>query len=767
MLKNKYILDPWSIIENKFDSTKMIDSESIFSLGNGKIGQRGNFEEDFSNNKTIGNYISGIYFRDKTKVGWWKKGYPEYFAKMVNCPNWNKIRISINNQLLDLNKCKILSFKRELNMKEGWCERKALVLTNNSIKIEIQSKKFISLKRVNIGAINYKIKVFDDNVNINVFPCIDINVKNNDSNWNEPFLQTIDSISKNNLSIVNSKVINSEFQISTFFKSTYSLNNKKVDIKYLESNDENLIGSSSVFSLNKDDELTIFKVGGYINSNDSRKKDFNNIIEKECENALKTGFIELCKENTDEWKKIWDDSDIIIKGDVKSQQAIRFNIFHLNQTFNGNDSSLNIGPKGFTGEKYGGVTYWDTEAYCIPFYLGTKDSTVAKNLLNQRYDQLKNAIKNAEKIGLNHGAALYPMVTVNGEECHNEWEITFEEIHRNAAIAQAIKKYVTTTGNYKFLENKGIKILIAISRFWQQRVNYSQLINKYVILGVTGPNEYENNVDNNWYTNYSAKWCLEFTIKQLSEIAKRKNIDKEIVFKNNNINIQEIANWKKIIKNIHLPYSKDLNVFIQNDGFLNKDLQPIDNIKSDERPINQNWSWDKILRSPYIKQADVLQGFYFFENDFSKSELESNFNYYEQFTVHESSLSACIHSILASRMNKIEKAYEYYIRASRLDLDDYNKEIKQGLHITSMGGSWMSIVEGFAGVRIFKEKLYINTNIPKNWDSYSFKLNIKNRKISVLINKHETKIKLLLGEKIDIVLNNQETTIYPKTIKIN
>ena len=767
MLKNKYILDPWSIIENKFDSTKMIDSESIFSLGNGKIGQRGNFEEDFSNNKTIGNYISGIYFRDKTKVGWWKKGYPEYFAKMVNCPNWNKIRISINNQLLDLNKCKILSFKRELNMKEGWCERKALVLTNNSIKIEIQSKKFISLKRVNIGAINYKIKVFDDNVNINVFPCIDINVRNNDSNWNEPFLQTIDSISKNNLSIVNSKVINSEFQISTFFKSTYSLNNKKVDIKYLESNDENLIGSSSVFSLNKDDELTIFKVGGYINSNDSRKKDFNNIIEKECENALKTGFIELCKENTDEWKKIWDDSDIIIKGDVKSQQAIRFNIFHLNQTFNGNDSSLNIGPKGFTGEKYGGVTYWDTEAYCIPFYLGTKDSTVAKNLLNQRYDQLKNAIKNAEKIGLNHGAALYPMVTVNGEECHNEWEITFEEIHRNAAIAQAIKKYVTTTGNYKFLENKGIKILIAISRFWQQRVNYSQLINKYVILGVTGPNEYENNVDNNWYTNYSAKWCLEFTIKQLSEIAKRKNIDKEIVFKNNNINNQEIANWKKIIKNIHLPYSKDLNVFIQNDGFLNKDLQPIDNIKSDERPINQNWSWDKILRSPYIKQADVLQGFYFFENDFSKSELESNFNYYEQFTVHESSLSACIHSILASRMNKIEKAYEYYIRASRLDLDDYNKEIKQGLHITSMGGSWMSIIEGFAGVRIFKEKLYINTKIPKNWDSYSFKLNVKNRKISVLINKHETKIELLLGEKIDIVLNNQETTIYPKTIKIN
>ncbi|MDA7813024.1 glycoside hydrolase family 65 protein, partial [Flavobacteriaceae bacterium] len=217
MLKYKYVLDPWSIIENKFDSSKMIDSESVFSLGNGKIGQRGNFEEDFSNNKTIGNYISGIYFRDKTKVGWWKKGYPDYFAKMVNCPNWNKIRITINNEVLDLNKCEILFYNRELNMKEGWCERKALITTNNSIKIEIQSKKFISLKRENIGAINYKIKVFDNNIKVKVLPCIDINIRNNDSNWNEPFVTTINSISKNNLGIVNSSIINSEFEISTFF----------------------------------------------------------------------------------------------------------------------------------------------------------------------------------------------------------------------------------------------------------------------------------------------------------------------------------------------------------------------------------------------------------------------------------------------------------------------------------------------------------------------------------------------------------------------
>ena len=759
MFKYKYVLDPWSIIENKFDSSKMIDSESVFSLGNGKIGQRGNFEEDFSNNKTIGNYISGIYFRDKTKVGWWKKGYPDYFAKMVNCPNWNKIRITINNELLDLNKCEILFYKRELNMKEGWCERKALITTNNSIKIEIQSKKFISLKRKNIGAINYKIKVFDNNIKVKVLPCIDINIRNNDSNWNEPFVTTINSISKNNLGIVNSSVINSEFEISTFFKTFYSINNKKIDANYIESNDKNLIGCSSKFLLNKNDELTLFKVGGYVNSNDSEKKSFNDIIKKECDNALKVGFFDLCKENIEEWNKIWEDSDIIINGDVKSQQAIRFNIFQLNQTFNGNDPNLNIGPKGFTGEKYGGVTYWDTEAYCVPFYLGTKHSDVAKNLLNQRFNQLENAIKNAEKIGLNHGAALYPMVTVNGEECHNEWEITFEEIHRNAAIAQAIKKYITFTDDFEFLENKGIKILIAISRFWEQRVNFSSLLNKYVILGVTGPNEYENNIDNNWYTNYSAKWCLEYTIYQLSEITKRSKRSNEFLYKENGLSRNEISSWKKIIENIHLPYSKDLNVFIQNDGFLNKDLKPINNIPQSQRPINQNWSWDRILRSPYIKQADVLQGFYFFEDDFTKTELVSNFKFYEQFTVHESSLSACIHSILASRINNVDKAYDYYIRASRLDLDDYNKEIKQGLHITSMGGSWMSIVEGFAGLKVKNDKIYFDTTIPKKWESYSFKVNIKNRKIEIKIDQKLTSAKLISGDKINLIINDTDTIL--------
>ena len=755
MLTNKYKIDPWSIIDDSFNAEKVVDTESIFSLGNGKIGQRGNFEEDFSGNQTIGNYISGIYYKDKTKVGWWKKGYPKYFAKMVNCPNWNFIRIKVNDTILDLNRCNIIDFRRELNMKEGWCERKVLLKINQSNKIEITSKKFLSIKRPCIGIIKYSIKTFN-NLKISILPAIYTDVKNNDANWNQAFLENEEPINRKNYSHIFSKVIDSDFNIATFCKSNYFINSTEYKAKFSSVKTNNFFGNESIFKLKKNDTLSLVKVGGYINSNDVNYNKFNKTIKNELNDALKLGFDKLIVENIKEWKKIWEKSDIIINGDDISQQAIRFNIFQLNQTLNGNDSRLNIGPKGFTGEKYGGVTYWDTEAYCIPFYLGTKKSTIARNLLNQRFEHLPKAILNAEKIGFKNGAALYPMVTANGEECHNEWEITFEEIHRNAAIVQAIKKYINSSDDEDFIITKGIKILIAIARFWEQRTSFSNTLNKYVILGVTGPNEYENNVDNNWYTNYSAKWCLQYTIDTLKDISNINYNQYEKILNDTKLNKSEILNWKKIIKNIYIPYCDKNKIFIQNDGFFNKDLKPVDTIPIKERPINQHWSWDKILRSPYIKQADVLQGFYFFSEHFNDDELLNNFNFYEKFTVHESSLSPSIHSILASRLNNMEKAYKYFIQASRLDLDDYNSEIKQGLHITSMGGSWMSIVEGFAGLKILKNKVSLNTKIPPKWNSYSFNLNVKNRIINIRVDKTSTRINLLKGKNLDIILNNKK-----------
>ena len=365
--------------------------------------------------------------------------------------------------------------------------------------------------------------------------------------------------------------------------------------------------------------------------------------------------------------------------------------------------------------------------------MATKKQEVARNLLAYRYQQLDRAIENAVKLGFTSGAALYPMVTMNGEECHNEWEITFEEIHRNGAIGFAIFNYERYTADTSYIPEMGLEVLIGISRFWAQRFNFSKDKNAYVMLGVTGPNEYENNINNNWYTNYIAQWCLEYTAKQVARIRNEFPNDYKRITAKTKIDTVEVEQWKNMASQIYFPYDDDKQVFLQQDGFLDKELTPVADLNTSERPINQHWSWDRILRSPYIKQADVLQGFYLFENQFDLKTLERNYDFYEPLTVHESSLSPCVHSILASRLGKEEQAYAFYLRTARLDLDDYNAEVEEGLHITSMAGTWMSIVEGFAGMRIVGDQLSFRPRLPKAWDDLEFRINFRDVILSVTI----------------------------------
>jgi maltose phosphorylase len=457
-------------------------------------------------------------------------------------------------------------------------------------------------------------------------------------------------------------------------------------------------------------------------------------------------------------------ADITIEGDVKAQQGIRFNIFQLNQTYLGKDSRLNIGPKGFTGEKYGGSTYWDTEAYCIPFYMTTKDQQVARNLLQYRYNHLEKAIENAQKLGFNNGAALYPMVTMNGEECHNEWEITFEEIHRNGAIAFAIYNYTRYTGDYSYIPEMGLEVMIGIARFWHQRASFSTAKNKYVILGVTGPNEYENNVNNNWYTNYIAQWCIKFANEHIEKVKQEYTADYERIMQKVRLSEQEISSWMEVAENMYFPYSEQYGVYLQQDGFLDKDLVSVADLDNSQRPINQKWSWDRILRSPYIKQADTLQGFYFFEDHFTQEELEKHFNFYEPFTVHESSLSPCVHSIQAAKLDKMDMAYTFYLRTSRLDLDDYNKEVEEGLHITSMAGTWMSIVEGFGGMRMKNDTLSFEPRIPEQWNAYSFKVNYRNHILKINVTQNGTSFELEKGDDLVILVDGKKVAVSPNDL---
>ncbi|NND16336.1 MAG: glycoside hydrolase family 65 protein [Eudoraea sp.] len=761
-----YILaDPWRIIEEGFEHDRVKSSESLFSLGNGAMGQRANFEEAYSGPTFQGSYIAGVYYPDKTRVGWWKNGYPEYFAKVLNAPNWIGIDVTIDGELLDLNTCTIVDkFQRELNMYEGWYKRSFEATLPNGKRIGIDSTRFLSLTLDEVGAINFEVTALEEEMEIVFVPYLDAGITNEDSNWDDKFWETTRLHSDKERAFIKSYTLKTQFHACTFMANSVWVNGKVKDENPSISEEALKVSHSYAVKAEAGSKVALLKLGGYVTDRNHSKNELASVANQLLDKAEVLGWDGLLKEQQKAWKDIWDMSDITIEGDVKAQQAIRYNIFQLNQTYLGTDSRLNIGPKGFTGEKYGGSTYWDTEAYCIPFYMATKDQHVARNLLQYRFNHLEKAIENGALLGFTNGAALYPMVTMNGEECHNEWEITFEEIHRNGAIAFAIYNYERFTGDYSYIPEMGLEVLIGIARFWRQRATYSAHKGKYVILGVTGPNEYENNVNNNWYTNYLAQWCLRYTAEQINKVREGHPDDFSRIEGKVKLDSDELNTWLEIADKMYFPYSETEGIFLQQDGFLDKELIPVSDLDASDRPINQKWSWDRILRSPYIKQADVLQGMYFFEEQFSEEELEKHFDYYEPFTVHESSLSPCVHSILASRLGKADMAYQFYLRTSRLDLDDYNKEVEEGLHITSMAGTWMSIVEGFGGMRIRDDKLCFDPNIPEEWKAYSFKVNFRNRIIKVSVTHDHTSFQLDANEEMSIRLKGERVVLKPREI---
>jgi maltose phosphorylase len=767
-MNQDYILpDVWSIIEEGFDKEQVKSSESLFSLGNGAMGQRANFEEQYSGETFQGSYIGGVYYPDKTRVGWWKNGYPEYFAKVLNAPNWIGIDVLINDEPLDLNTClEVADFRRELNMKEGWYRRTFTASLSNTTQIEVDVTRFLSLDIDETGAIKYAVKALKGEVDIKFTPYLDSGITNVDSNWADKFWNTTNLFAEQNQAFIEAHTMKTNFATCTFMQAHLVNNGKTIEQHPVSKIDGLRVELSFETKIKEGESAVLYKYGGYTVSRNHKATELVNAARTALQKASSLGFESLLEKQKLAWGKIWEMSDITIEGDVKAQQGIRFNIFHLNQTYLGKDSRLNIGPKGFTGEKYGGSTYWDTEAYCIPFYMATKDQRVARNLLKYRYDHLEKAIENARKLGFTNGAALYPMVTMNGEECHNEWEITFEEIHRNGAIAFAIYNYYRFTGDYSYIPDMGLEVLIGISRFWAQRATYSEVKKKFVILGVTGPNEYENNVNNNWYTNYLAKWCINYTLEQLVKVKDGYKEDHSRIIGRTKLTETETAHWKKVANGMYFPFDEKLNIYLQQDGFLDKELVPVSLLDKKSRPINQKWSWDRILRSPYIKQADTLQGFYLFEDQFSLEELERHFDFYEPFTVHESSLSPCVHSIQAAKLNRMEQAYTFYLRTSRLDLDDYNKEVEEGLHITSMAGTWMSIVEGFGGLRIVDDKLSFVPRIPKQWEAYSFKINFRNRILKVRVTEKETSFAFEGTTDMSIRVNGNRVELKPKEVVV-
>ncbi|MGI6687117.1 MAG: family 65 glycosyl hydrolase domain-containing protein [Christensenellales bacterium] len=742
-MHSRFKVHPWQVIETSLDKADMRFAESLLSLGNGYMGLRGNLEEEYSGDSHRGTYIGGVWFPDKTRVGWWKNGYPLYFGKVINAMNLIGLKVRVNGEALDAGNNQVLAFRRVLDMEKGTLTRDMRVLCGGG-EVTVSTTRFVSMAEKRLLALRYQLRCdFPATVEIEAF--LDGDVHNEDSNYEERFWEQIEGGAEDRGGWLLTRTRENPFGTPRFaVAGAYRVETDMTPAGH--GHCPGYAASRFMKEVGPGERVGVDKFVCVTTDRDLPMTELLTEAGRLAGAQVALGFDAALAHHAATWRRKWDVADVEIRGDAAAQQGIRFNLFHLLSTYTGEDARLNIGPKGFTGEKYGGATYWDTEAYCFPVYLATLGEEVAENLLRYRHQQLPGAYHNARQQGL--PGALYPMVTFNGIECHNEWEITFEEIHRNGAIAHAIFNYATYTGDKSYLMGEGLEVLLGIARFWAGRVHLNARTGRYMIHGVTGPNEYENNVNNNWYTNRIAAWCLDFFVETAEKAgeARRKQLG---------IRADEMARMRDISRRMYYPVDEERGIFVQHDTFLDKELMPASAIPPDQRPLNQHWSWDRILRSCFIKQADVLQGLYFLGHLYDRDTKRRNFDFYEPMTVHESSLSPCVHSVLASELGYREKAMELYLRTARLDLDNVNRDTADGLHVTSMAGAWLAIVQGFAGMRTAMG-LSLAPYLPDGWTGYAFSFSYRSRVIRLEVGEGAGSLILISGEALKLRLYDQE-----------
>lgn len=745
-----YSVDPWKIIEEGFDKEYSQVSESIFSLGNEYMGVRGYFEEGYSANSLIGSYFNGIYESKEVQESSYK-GIIKNTEFMVNSVDWLYTRIRIDDEELDLNKSSIEDFRRELDLKTGILNRSFIWNTNSGKKVKLIFERFLSMKEVNIGC--QKIIMIPINFSgiVNIISGLDF------SNLHEAAGENFwtcsnKEINENSASIMGSTIntMKNVFSICSF-NCDY---NKQEDIY-----DEKKVLKNFEIELTKGKEFIFSKIINNITQGidyDSSSEKFNSNIKEAKERISLLSYESLKEESIKWWNNIWKDSDISIDGDELNQQGIRFCIFQMHQTYHGAHKGSIIGAKGLTGEAYSGNSFWDTEAYCLPFYIFNNLDAV-KQLLEFRYITLEEAKKRA--IELDCKGAFYPIATISGKECCSLWQHASLQLQASTAVAYGIWHYENVTADEEYIFEIGVPILVEISRMLSTRGDWNADRTHYGYYGVMGPDEFQMMVNNNFYTNYMGKVTLQYTLDVLNRL---RNKDLNFYMKRVKeleISDDEIKEWDNISKNMYIPYGEKNKIIEQHEGYFTLPYVDINKIPVEDFPLYHNWTYDRIYRNSMIKQPDVLMAMFLYNSRFSEEEIRSNYEYYEPRCIHESSLSPSIHSILASQLKKHKEAYDFFGFATRMDLDNYNRNTNEGLHTTSIAAAWMNIIYGFGGMRSDKNILSFNPTIPKLWNRYSFRINYKNDVIVVEVNKDNVILFTLNGRKIKVEVYGEIITL--------
>ncbi|MHB1392406.1 MAG: glycoside hydrolase family 65 protein [Clostridia bacterium] len=737
-----YKLDPWKIIEEGFDSNRNMVSESIFSLGNEYMGVRGYFEEGSSCDSLLGSYFNGIYeySYDINKSAY--KGIIDHTHFMVNSVDWLYTRISLDGEQLDLRTADFDSFIRVLNIREGTLTREFVWNTQSGKSLRIKFLRFLNMDRTSEG---FQRIIFEP---VNFFGSVElimgldfgtIHASKQKNLWDVIKKEATDDLA----AIIGETLTSNQRVFSGFKLVADNITNKRIYEK------DKTIGYKFSIELTQGEASMIDKLVSNIVFKDRSLGD--EYLWSTGISAVKVqsskGLNLALKDNKALWKNIWDRFDIQIDGDEKNQQGIRFCIFQMQQTYHRQNPTNNIGAKGLTGEAYNGHAFWDTETYCLPFYI-FNNLKAAKNLLEFRYSNLAMAMERAKT--LDGEGACYPVATLNGEEACDLWQHASIQFQPSTGVAYGIWHYANISNDKEFLFTHGAEMLVQMSRFLKSRGAWGQLSNKFGFFSVMGPDEFHMMVNNNSHTNYMAKKTFDYTLEVLLEMKESSVLEYDELQKKTGFTKEELQSFKDCSENMLILLDEATGIYEQHEGYFNLPHIDVDSVPVEEFPLYHNWSYDRIYRSDMIKQPDVLMFMFLYNQEFSLECKRANYEYYEPRTIHESSLSPSVHSIFASELQRHEEAFDFFGFATRLDLDNYNRNTREGLHTTSLAGAWINIVYGFGGMRSDGGLLKINPSIPKAWNSYSFGIVYKDAVLSIKVNKQNLSFRVINDKSVTV-----------------
>ncbi|KXG45023.1 beta-phosphoglucomutase [Tepidibacillus decaturensis] len=754
-MKVIYPFHEWKIIENSFDVETNLQDETIFATGNGYIGMRGNFEEGYpgpEGTSVNGTYLNGFYESEPIIYGEEAYGYAKYSQTMLNVTDSKIIRLYVEGEEFNLFTGKILNYYRELNMKEGVLTREVTWESPSGKQVKLKIKRFVALTNKHLATISYEVIPLNFDGEVILISAINGKVKNQvsmgdpraGSVLSEQVLLTEDVVQRGTFGAIHQKTKNTQFALVCAMENELATES---NFTFIAQSKDQWVETKYTIVAKKEQSIRLSKYITYYTSKDYPENRLLELARETVMAAKQRGFDALFADQKQYLQNFWYRSDVEIKGDLSLQQSIRFNEYHLLQSV-GKDGKSNIGAKGITGEGYEGHYFWDTETYVLPFFLYTNPE-ISKKLIEYRYSILDKARERAKE--LSHKGALYAWRTINGEETSAYYPAGTAQYHINADIIFALKKYIHATDDLDFLVEKGAEMLFETARLWVDAGDYiKRKGNRFCINDVTGPDEYTAIVNNNLYTNIMAKDHLEFAYHTAQLLKDKFSNEFKSLAEKINLNDSEIEEWKNAAEKMYLPYDDELGIHPQDDSFLDKAVWDFANTPQENYPLLLHYHPLVIYRYQVLKQADVVLALFLQGDRFNLADKKRDYDYYVPITTHDSSLSPCTYSIMAAEIGYHDKAYEYFMRTARMDLDDINKNVKDGIHTASMAGAWLSIFNGFAGVREYEGILRFNPIVPKKWEGYHFKVTFKGRLIDVDIATEKVSYTLLEGKPITI-----------------